>query len=134
MSEQNVNQNGTLDDDNQVSKDGKKRVSYVSKDLQSIIDFVEKVYKRLGHTEYHSNKAIATANGLSPESIKLHLSSAQQYKLLELKHGVGYKILEHFQKIYLPINANEKRIAIIESLKAPETYQQLFKDYEFNTV
>lgn len=133
MAEEKLSTNDPLDDDNQ-SKEGKKRVSYVSKDLKSIIDFVAKVYNQLGHTAFHSNKAIATVHGLSPDSIKLHLSSSQQYKLLEIKHGTGYKVTDHFQKIYLPRTENEKRSAIIESLKNPETYQQLFRDYEYHVV
>lgn len=133
MADEKLSTNEALDDDNQ-SKEGKKRVSYVSKDLKSMIDFVAKVYNQLGHTAFHSNKAIATVHGLSPDSIKLHLSSSQQYKLLELKHGIGYKVTDHFQKLFLPRNDNEKRTAVIESLKNAETYQQLFKDYEFHVV
>lgn len=134
MTEEKVNGSVHLDDENQSPKEGRKRVSYVSKDLKSIVDFVGKVYNQLGHTDFHSNKAIATVHGLSPESIKLQLSNAQQYKLFELKHGTGYKITEHFQKLYLPRNDNERRTAVIESLKNPETYQQLFKDYEYHVV
>jgi hypothetical protein len=121
-------------DDLEVSKEGRRRISYVSKDLKTMIDFVAKVYNNLGHTTYHSNKAIATVHALSPDSIKLQLSSGQQYKLLEIKHGVGYKVTDHFQKIYLPKTEQEKRIAVIDSLKHAETYQQLFKDYEFHVV
>lgn len=134
MNEEKVTENNPLEDDNQSTKEGKKRVSYVSKDLKSMIEFVAKVYNQLGHTTFNSNKAIATAHSLSPDSIKLHLSSAQQYKLLEMKHGIGYKVTDHFQKLYLPRNANEKRSAVIESLKHPDTYQQLFKDYEYHVV
>lgn len=99
-----------------------------------MIDFVAKVYQQLGHTSYHSNKAIATVHQLSPDTIKPHLSSSQYYGLLEIKHGVGYKVTDQFQRIFLPRNDNEKRSAIIESLKMPETFQQLFKDYEFHVV
>jgi hypothetical protein len=134
MIEEKVSSGQATDDENSSSKDGKERVSYVSKDLKTIIEFVGKVYSQLGHTIYHSNKAIATIHGLSPNSIKMHLSSAQQYKLLELKHGTGYKVTDHFQKIFLPRDDNEKRAAVIESLKNPETYQQLFKDYEYHVV
>src|SRR5712672_2485433 len=98
MKEEKTNSSSPLEDENQ-SKEGRKRISYVSKDLKTIVDFIAKVYNQLGHTEFHSNKAIATVHGMSPDSIKLHLSSAQQYKLLELKHGTGYKVTDHFQKI-----------------------------------
>lgn len=134
MNEEKPTNQQPSDEENQAAKDAKKRFSYVSKDLKSVIDFITKVHTQLGHTDYHSNKAIATANSLAPESIKGYLSSAQQYKLLEIKHGTGYKITELFQRIFLWKNENEKRTAIIESLKSPETYQQLFKDYEYNIV
>jgi hypothetical protein len=133
MQEENVLVS-SITDDNQGSKENKKRVSYVARDLSSMIDFVAKVYNQLGHTAHHSNKAIAAVHSLSADSIKQQLTAAQQYKLFELKHGVGYKITEHFQKLYLPRNEAEKRSAVIESLKNVETYQQLFKDYEYHVV
>lgn len=117
-----------------TNKETKKRSTYVSKDHVSMVNFVSEIYKNLGHTDYHSNKAIAAVNGLSPDSIKQHLSSCQQYKLLEIKHGTGYKITDLFKRIFLPVNETEKRSAIIESLKAPDTYQQLFKEYEYHIV
>lgn len=121
-------------EDGNASNDGKKRFTYPGKDLNSIIDFVAKVYNHFGHTNYNSNKAIATVHGLSPDSIKTHLSSSQQYGLFELKHGTGYKVTDHFLKIYLPKTEKEKRDAVIHSLKLPEVYQQLFKDYEYHVV
>lgn len=134
MKEEKVNSSPVLDDDGDISKDDRKRISYPAKDLKSIIDFVAKVYNQLGHTVYHENKAIATIHGLAPASIKAQLSAAQQYKLFKLKHRIGYKVTDHFQKLYLPKNDNEKRAAVIESLKNAETYQQLFKDYEYHVV
>jgi hypothetical protein len=133
MNDDKIN-NDVPADNIEVSKEGRKRISYVSKDLKTMIDFVAKVYNNLGHTTYHSNKTIATVHALSPDSIKLQLSSSQQYKLLEIKYGVGYKVTDHFQKIYLPKTEQEKRNAVIDSLKHAETYQQLFKDYEFHVV
>lgn len=134
MSDEKTNNGSSQEDDNQSSKDSKKRSSYPARDLQSMIDFVAKVYNQLGHTAFLSNKAIATVHGMVPDSIKQHLSASQYYKLLELKHGVGYKITDHFQKLYLPKNDNERRASVIESLKNPESFQQLFKDYEYHVV
>lgn len=127
-------ENSAINDEQATQKEVKKRLSYVSRDHKSMVDFVAGIYKNLGHTDYHSNKAIATIHGLSPDSIKQHLTSAQQYKLLELKHGTGYKITDLFKKIFLPLNESEKRTAIIESLKSPDTYTQLFKEYEFHIL
>jgi hypothetical protein len=112
------------------SKEVKKRTSYVSRDHESMMNFVSTIYKNLGHTDYHSNKSIASVLSLSPDSIKQHLTSSQQYKLLEIKFGTGYKITELFKTIFLPLNDSEMMSAVIESIKAPETYTQLFNEYE----
>jgi hypothetical protein len=112
----------------------KKRNSYVSRDHASMVEFVSAIYRNLGHTDYHSNKEIATVHQLSPDSIKQQLTSAQQYKLLEIKFGVGYKITDLFKKIILPVNESERKAAVIESLKSPDTYQPLFKEYEFHIL
>ncbi|MBA4167142.1 MAG: hypothetical protein H0X41_06315 [Chitinophagaceae bacterium] len=124
----------TSQEDLAVSKETRRRAVYPAKDLKSMIEFVAKIYNQLGHTAHISNVAIATLHGLSPESIKQHLSSGQLYKLLELKHGTGYKVTDHFQKLYLPRDENEKRLSVIESLKNPDMYRQLFKDYEYHVV
>lgn len=132
MDNLNLKENPSIEDDN--TKEAKKRTSYVSRDHKSMVDFVTEIYKNLGHTDYHLNKAIAAVHGLSPDSIKQQLTSCQQYKLLELKFSVGYKITELFKRIYLPVNDTEKRAAIIESLKSPESYTALFKNYEFHIL
>lgn len=124
----------TQAEDPSFPKEPKKRNTYVSRDHKSMVEFVSGIYKSLGHSDYHTNKEIATIHGLSADSIKQQLSSCQQYKLLEIKFGTGYKITDLFKRIFLPLNENEKRIAIIESLKSPETYYQLFKDYEFHIL
>lgn len=115
-------------------EDNSKRVSYVSKDLLQMIQFVAKIYDRLGHTDYHKNTAIAAVNGVKAVSIKMHLSSAQQYNLLELKRKEGYKVTDHFKRLYLWKSSDERTAAAIESLRNPSTYKVLFKDYEYNTV
>lgn len=130
----NSSENNTASEDAVSQKDAKKRVTWVSRDHKSMVEFVSAIYKNLGHTDYHSNKAIATVHGLSPDSIKQQLASCQQYKLLEIKFGTGYKVTDLFKKIILPLNDIEKRNSIIESLKSPETYSGLFKQYEFHIV
>ena len=134
MDNLNSVENNSSVDEVSSQKEAKKRVSYVSRDHKSMVEFVSVIYKNLGHTDHHSNKAIATVHKLSPDSIKQQLTSCQQYKLLEIKFGTGYKITDLFKRIFLPVNDTEKRAAIIESLKSPETYQQLFKEYEYHIV
>lgn len=72
MNEEKLNGSGTTEDTNQAAR---RRISYVSKDLKSMIDFVGKVYSELGHTAYHSNKAIALVHGFSHDSIKIILNN-----------------------------------------------------------
>lgn len=134
MNDEKTGSETISEDEIQSHRESKKRNTYPARSLKEIIDFVAKVYNQLGHTDYFSNKAIATVHGLSSDSIKQQLSAAQQYKLLEIKYGVGYKITSHFQKLYLPKSENERRTAAIESLKHAESYQQLFKDYEYHVV
>jgi hypothetical protein len=121
-------------EDESSTKDGKRRTSYVSRDHKSMVEFVAEIYKNLGHSDHHNNKAIATVHRLSPASIKQQLTSCQQYRLLEIKFGTGYKITDLFTRIFLPVNDSEKRAAVIESLKSPDTYQHLFKEYEYHVV
>ncbi len=130
----NLNVSEVVNNEDVNSKESAKRSSWVSRPHSAIVEFVANIYKNLGSYDYHSNKAIAAANSLSPDSIKPQLSTAQQFKLLEIKHGVGYKITDLFVKIYLPENEAEKRSAVIESLKSPDTYQPLFKQYEFHVL
>lgn len=133
-----MEKNNSIENENEIddnsSKGDKKRTSYVSRSHKSMVEFVATIYKSLGRTEYHSNKAIAAIHQLSPASIKQQLTSCQQYRLLEIKFGTGYKVTELFNRIYLPVNDAEKRAAVVESLKSPDTYQQLFKEYEYHIV
>lgn len=122
-----------IEDDDSSSKNGKKRTSYVSRDHKSMVEFAGLIYRSLG-PDYHHGTAIAALHKLSPVSIKQQITSCQQYRLLEIKHGVGYKITDLFKRIYLPVNDSEKIAAVVDSLKSPETYQQLFKEYEYHIV
>lgn len=116
--------------DEVTAKETKKRVSYVSKEHKAVFDFVTVVYNELGHSDFHTKEAIAQAHRLSPDTIKTYLASCQQYGLLEIKHGIGYKITDLFKRLYHPLNDEEKRKAIIESLKSPELFHPLFLQYE----
>ncbi len=107
MEDLNLVENNNKIEDAAIQKEVRKRVSYVARDHKSMIDFVAAIYKNLGHTDFHSNKAIATLHKLASDSIKQQLTSAQQYKLLEIKFGIGYKVTELFKRILLPINDHE---------------------------
>lgn len=116
--------------DSPSPKDGAKRMSYVSKEHKAVFDFVTILYKELGHSDYHTKEQIAEAHRLSPDTIKTYLGSCQQYGLLEIKHGVGYKVTDLFTRMSHPLNEEEKHKATVESLKSPDLFQVLFKQYE----
>lgn len=103
---------------------------YPFKSYESLFEFVTKVYTELGHDIYHTRDQIAAANNLASNTIKQHLSSAQLFKLLEIKHGTGYKTTDLFAKIYLPDNQEEQRENILESLRSFPLYNELLSNYE----
>lgn len=110
-----------------------RKTPYVSRTLANILHFVTNIYSKLG-PGYHDAAKIAAVNGLKALSIKQQLTTAQQYGLLEIKFGIGYRTTNLFTRIHLYKNDKEKRSATIEALKKPETYAGLFKEFEFHTV
>lgn len=106
-----------------------KRFASPAKELSFAISFVTKVYKELKPGVYHSKEEIAAVQNLAVNSIKSLLSTAQQYNLLELKYGVGYKVSSLFEKIYLSVKEKERKESILESLNHPPVYHDIFTEY-----
>jgi hypothetical protein len=115
------------------SKESKRR-SYPVRELKYIIEFVTKIYNELGANQFHSKEDIAKIHNLSPEYIKKPLSTCQQYRLLDLKHGVGYKVSALFVKIHKPLSEDERLSAIIESIRSIEIFNKLIQDYSGHSV
>lgn len=69
MDKNNIVDNG-IENDDVGAKGDRRRTPCVYRSHREMVDFVADIYKRLGHTEYHNNKAIATVAELSPSSIK----------------------------------------------------------------
>lgn len=111
-----------------------KRKSYPVRELKYIIEFVTKIYTELGANVFHDKEAIAKIHNLSPEYIKQPLSTCQQYGLLDLKHGVGYKVSPLFIKIVKPISESERIASIIDSIKSVEIFRSLIQDFEGHPV
>jgi hypothetical protein len=109
---------------------GKDTIPYPYRNLELTFSFVEKVYNELGHDIYHTREQIASVHNMAPNSIKQPLSCAQQFGLLEIKHGVGYKTTDLFAKIFLPVDDEEKKRSILESLRQSQLYNELFSTYE----
>jgi hypothetical protein len=71
---------------------------------------------------------------LAYATIKQNLSTSQQYGLLEIKHGTGYRVTPLFVKIFRPVNDTEKNQGIIESLRTPELYKGLIELFQSHIV
>ncbi len=128
--EKELDENLTTDSDS----GGSKRKSYPVRELKYIIDFVGKIYNELGVNLFHSREDIAELHGLEVTSIKQVLSTAQQYGLLDLKHGTGYKVSPLFIRIHKPLNDAEKTLSIVESLRNSEVISKLLDDYNGHSV
>jgi hypothetical protein len=120
--------------DTEDSSNDKKTFYYPLYKHSASLSFVNKIYTDLGHYNYHSRDAIAVTHKLAPNSVRSMLATAQYFRLLEIKHGTGYKVSETFIKIIRPIDDIEKNNAILESLKSPVLWKELFKVYENHVV
>lgn len=128
MAEFDITNNSETEEVGEQEKDN-KRFSYPSRKLSDIITFVSKIYTELGNDLYHSKEDIAKVHGLSVNYIKTTLSTAQQYNLLELKHGTGYKVTPLFIRIFRWEDEQERISGIIESLRSPDIYNPIFTEY-----
>lgn len=108
--------------------DKSKRQSLPIFTISDMVSFCAKIYTELGFGDYHSKDLIAKIHGVVYESIKQKFSTAQAYGLLELKHGVGYKLTDGFLKIYKPVSDAEKFDGIVDSLRLPEFYSRLLEE------
>lgn len=121
-----------LNDDvsNESNGNESRRRSYPVRELKYIIEFVDRIYKELGPNTFHSKDDIARIHNLSSDYIKQPLSTCQQYKLLDLKHGTGYKVSDLFIRISKPLSEEEKINSIIESIRSIEIFNALIPAYE----
>lgn len=118
-----IENNDTSDD-----KDSKRSV-YPTRSLNYTITFVSKIYTELGANLFHSKEDIGKVHKLSVSTIKPLLSTAQQYGLLELKHGTGYKVTPLFTKIHMPVDDVERHSAVIDSLRSSQIYSIILGEY-----
>jgi hypothetical protein len=125
-------ENGSNDDG--IDRDSKRSNSYPSRTHRFAVAFVERIYQELGSSDFHSKEDIAKVHGLAVPSIKTTLSTAQQYGLLEIKHGVGYKVTALAIKIFHPENDSEKISSIVESLRAPDLFNELLNEFNNQVV
>lgn len=135
MEQENLNRST----DNNIGEDAseknsKRSNSYPARTHSFALAFVEKIYQELGSSDFHSKENIADAHGLAVPSIKTTLSTAQQYGLLEIKHGIGYKVTALAIKIFHPENDSEKISSIIESLKMSDIFSQLLNEFNGQVV
>ena len=119
-------------DDTNTDDAGKKDGTppYPFKSHEQTFQFVKKIYDELGHGNYHTRDQIAALHNLAPNSTKQPISSAQQFGLLEIKHGTGYKTTDLFARIYLPGTGDEQKQSALESLRKSPLYNELLTTYE----
>lgn len=104
--------------------------AYPFKSHEQTFQFVKKIYDDLGHGDYHTREQIAALHNLAPNSTKQPISSAQQFGLLEIKHGTGYRTTELFARIYLPGTSEEQKQSVLESIRKASLYNELLSTYE----
>ncbi len=105
--------------------------SYPSYTLEYCIVMVTKIYDNFGSGNYYAKRGeIAKTLGFSEAHLQTQVSSANQYGLLELKSGEGYKPSPLFVKIYKPIDEEQKQLSLIEAFKSPKLYVSLIEKFE----
>jgi len=93
------------------------------------IEFAETVNSKLGN-RFSSADLLARTFGKAITALGSRLSSCKQYDLLELKKGDGYKPTEKFYKITRGRTDEDKREALIQSLKNPTIYNDVIEKYD----
>jgi hypothetical protein len=112
-------------------KKGQRSSSYPSYTINYCIELVTKIYTNFGSGNYYASRAdISKALNASEAYLQTQVSSANQYGLLEMKSGEGYKPSSLFVSIYRPIDDNHKRQAIITAFKSPHLYTELISRFE----
>lgn len=103
--------------------------SYPFFSLKECVDLTHKIHSELGN-RFSTRKEIADIMNISEGYIVKFVSACVQFDLLENQYGTGYKPSETFlRKILLAENENEKRNILIECLKKPALYSELFEKY-----
>jgi len=105
--------------------------SYPSYSIEYCIGLVAKIYSNFGGGSYYAKREeIAEVLKVSTGHLQTQVSSANQYGLLELKTGQGYKPSKLFLSIHKPVDAYEKSKALIEVFKSPPLYSALVEKFE----
>ena len=129
-----INDSDVHDSESSDNGASKKRVATPVLVCVDAFAFVDNINKQLGSHAYHSNQAIADAAGLAVPTIRQTLSTCQQYGLLELKHGVGYKPTALFESLLYPKDETEKRTLSIQSLRHSPVLNTLINLFEGKQV
>lgn len=122
-------QDNILIKESAADKDKTKKYTVPVYPLPDLIKFCTKIYTELGINSYHTNELIAKVHNVVYATIKQKLSGAQDLRLLEMKHGTGYKLTPLFLKILKPLNDQEKIEGIAESIRGPFIYDKLIDEF-----
>lgn len=114
-----------------MSQRGPRSSPYPSYTIQYCLDLVTTIYTNFGSGNYYAKREeIAKVLGISAANLQTKVSSANQYGLLELKSGEGYKPSKLFTSIHRPIDDKSKKAALIEVFKSPSLYASLIEKFE----
>ncbi|WP_422008296.1 hypothetical protein [Roseivirga pacifica] len=115
-------------------KPSKRSSSYPSDTINKCIDFVSQIYKTHGDSYFISREEIAKTFNQSAGSLQKRIGTCNQYDLLDLSVGQGYKPSSLFKKIFRPLNSNEVLEGKIECFRSPKLYQSLISLFEGSIV
>lgn len=104
---------------------------YPSYTIEHCIELVKKIYTNFGSGSYYAKREeIAKVLKFSAAYLQTQVSSANQYGLLELKQGEGYKPSPLFLSIHRPLNKDDKSNALITVFESPPLYSALIESFK----
>src|SRR5258706_7278446 len=107
-----------------------RSVSYPAFTFFDSSDLTKKINQEFGNTSFNTREDIAQELDMSVGNLLMKLSTATQYRLLEMKSKEGYKPTRLFTSIYKPLSEEEKKKSELECLYNPELYRKLIAHYK----
>jgi len=108
--------------------------AYPAYTLDYCLIFVDQIYSNFGASLFASREQIAEALGASVGGIQRKIGSSVQYGLLELRSKEGYKTTNLFTSYKRPVPPNSEIDYIVQALKTPTIYAQIFEQFENNII
>lgn len=107
-----------------------RSVAYPSNTISHCKALVTKIHQIFGSTIFTDRKSLSTQLKISESHLQTQLSSCNQYGLLDLKVGEGYKPSNSFTTLYKPLNDEEYKKVQLECFMSPEIYKKIIEHFE----